>query len=227
MKIHQLEKSKWLKDKQRRRGRGNATWTGNYSSRGLKWQKARSGSSRKAFFEGWQTSIVQRIPKAKGFKRYYKFIKKVAIINLWTLDADVRIENSMTITKELLKDLGYIKAITDIVKILGNWDYAKKLVFTDMDAISASAQKKIDAPGTVHSVPKKAPAKKVVIKKAATKKAKPKVETLKKSTPVKKAVVKKDTAEEVQKKAPVKKTVTKPAASKKAVAKKPAEKKTK
>jgi ribosomal protein L15 len=33
MQIHQLQKSKGLKDKQRRRGRGNATGTGNYSSR--------------------------------------------------------------------------------------------------------------------------------------------------------------------------------------------------
>jgi large subunit ribosomal protein L15 len=51
MRIHQLEKSKGLKDKQRRRGRGNATGTGNYSGRGLKGQKSRSGHSMKPFFE--------------------------------------------------------------------------------------------------------------------------------------------------------------------------------
>jgi large subunit ribosomal protein L15 len=42
MKIHELEKSKGIKDKQRRKGRGNATGTGNYSGRGCKGQKSRS-----------------------------------------------------------------------------------------------------------------------------------------------------------------------------------------
>lgn len=51
MKLHQLHKSKGLHDKQRRLGRGNATGSGNYSGRGLKGQKARSGHGLKAFFE--------------------------------------------------------------------------------------------------------------------------------------------------------------------------------
>lgn len=45
-------------------------------------------------------------------------VKKVSIINLGALDADARISDTMEITKELLKDLGYIKAVNDFVKIL-------------------------------------------------------------------------------------------------------------
>ncbi len=217
MRIHQLEKSKGLKDKQRRRWRGNATGTGNYSGRGLKGQKSRSGHSMKPFFEWGQTSIVQRLPKARGFKRYYKLVKKVTIINLNTLDADVRIADAANITKELLKELGYIKTITDVVKILGHGDYAKKLTFTDMNAISASAQKKIDNPGTVHAVPRKAPVKIIkTIKKSSVKK----IETPKKaSVKVEKAVE--------EKKVPAKKPAVKPliAEEKKVPAKKPAVKK--
>lgn len=51
MKLHTLSKSKGFNPKQKRRGRGNATGTGNYSGRGLKGQKSRSGHSQKAFFE--------------------------------------------------------------------------------------------------------------------------------------------------------------------------------
>ena len=48
---YQLHRSKGLKDKARRRGRGNATGSGNYSGKGLKGQKARSGHSMRPFFE--------------------------------------------------------------------------------------------------------------------------------------------------------------------------------
>ncbi len=42
MKLHELTKSPGFHNKQKRRGRGNATGTGNYSGRGLKGQNSRS-----------------------------------------------------------------------------------------------------------------------------------------------------------------------------------------
>ncbi|MEI7919736.1 MAG: hypothetical protein WCH65_06195 [bacterium] len=58
------------------------------------------------------------MPKARGFTRYYKLVKEVAIINIGVLDADERISDAMEISKQLLKDLGYIKSATVCVKIL-------------------------------------------------------------------------------------------------------------
>jgi len=210
MKIHQLERSKGLKDKQRRKGRWNATWTGNYSGKGLKGQKSRSGFSMKPFFEGGQTSIVQRLPKAKWFKRYYKLVKDFTIVNLWVLDADSRIVDSTSITKEILKELWYIKKVSDAVKILWHGDYAKKLSFVGMDAISASAQSKIDNPGTVHSLPRKAPVKSTTVKKT---KSSPKAPLISNDVTTEKNTIKKPAA---------KKTTT----EKKVAAKKPVAKKT-
>ena len=80
MKLHQLEKSKWFKDKARRLGRWNAS-KGNYSGKWLKGQKARSGRSVRPFFEWGQTPVVMRMPKAKGFKRADKWIDKYVVIN--------------------------------------------------------------------------------------------------------------------------------------------------
>lgn len=146
MKLHQLKRSSWLKNKAKQRGRGNGTGTGNYSGSWLKWQKARSWHSMKAFFEWGQTSIIQRLPKARGFKKPFKLIKEVSVINLWILDQDTRIFDTMELTKAMLKDLGYIKHATDIVKVLWDGDYNKHIKFVDIDLFSKSAQEKIANP---------------------------------------------------------------------------------
>ena len=222
MKLHTLKRSKGIVSKAKRLGRGNGSGKGNYSTKGLKGQKARSGSGIKPFFEGGQTSIVQRIPKARGFTRYYKLVKDVAIVNLGALDMDDRITDGMEITKVLLKTLGYIKNAAGLVKLLGNGEWTKKATFVDMDRISATAQKKLDNPSAPTAtkkttkidktpVEKKTPAKKAVAKAAPAKKE---IETKK---PVAKATV--------EKKAPAKKAVAKAAPAKKTTTKKDAKSK--
>lgn len=211
MKIHELVKSKGIKNKQKRRGRWNGTGTGNYSGKGCKGQKSRSGYSMKPFFEGWQTSIVQRVPKARGFTRYYKLVKNVAIINIGVFDADERISDTMEITKELLKELWYIKSVTNLVKILWQGDYSKHLTFKDIDMFSASAKAKMEKPGTARSVAKKTPVKvvkdpkskvwKLKIKNIADKKVAPK-KTVKVAAKAEKLI---ETKAEVKKETPVKK----------------------
>ena len=184
MKLHTLKRSKGIVSKAKRIGRGNGSGKGNYSTKGLKGQKARSGSGMKPFFEGGQTSIVQRIPKARGFTRYYKLVKDVAIVNLGALDMDDRITDGMEITKVMLKDLGYIKNASGLVKLLGNGEWTKKVTFVDMDRISATAEKKLANPSATTAikkttkivkapVEKKAPAKKAPAKKTADAEAKP------------------------------------------------------
>jgi len=143
MKLHELKKSKGLKDKARRKGRGDATkW--NTCGKGNKWQKARTGWSIRPFFEWWQTPLVQRIPKLKGFKRYYKFVDDYAVVNLSCLEADTRITKE--VTKENLLEFGYRKK-WDKVKILGNGELEKKLTFESIDKFSRSAIEKIEKAG--------------------------------------------------------------------------------
>lgn len=148
MKLHQLVKSKWLHKKSNRVGRWNATGTGNYSGRWLNGQKSRSGYSMKAFFEWGQTSIVQRLPKARWFTRHYALVDTYEVVNLGKLNLDKRILDAMEISKLVLKEFGYIKNEKGLVKILGDGEYTKKLVFVDIDSFSASAKAKIDNPWT-------------------------------------------------------------------------------
>ncbi|MDO4713139.1 MAG: 50S ribosomal protein L15 [bacterium] len=145
MKLHSLVRSKGLKDKLNRRGRGNASGRGNFSGRGCNGQKSRSGHSMKPFFEGGQTSVVQRMPKHRGFKRYYKLVDTIEVVNLAALEKDERITSM--VNKELLVDLGYIRSNADAVKVLGNGDFSKALSFEGIELFSNSAKAKIEKAG--------------------------------------------------------------------------------
>ncbi len=144
MKLHQLEKSKWFKEKARRLGRWNAS-KGNYSGKWLKGQKARSGRSVRPFFEWGQTPVVMRMPKAKGFKRADKWIDKYVIINVSTLEKDASIKTE--VNKANLKEAGYIKSISDLVKILWNGELKKSLNFVGIEKFTKSAVEKIEKAG--------------------------------------------------------------------------------
>lgn len=195
MKLHTLKRSSGIVSKAKRIGRGNGSGKGNYSTKGLKGQKARSGSGIKPFFEWGQTSIVQRIPKARGFKRYYKLVKDVAIVNLGALDMDDRITDGMEITKVLLKALGYIKNAAGLVKLLGNGEWTKKVTFVDMDRISASAEKMLANPTAAQAIKKTTKIEKVA---PAAKKV-----PVAKKAPAKKVVAKEEKVAPAAKKAPV------------------------
>jgi ribosomal protein L15 len=72
----------------------------------------------KPFFEGGQTSIVMRMPKHRGFKRYYKLVESIQTVNLAVLQNDSEIND--IVTKEILLERGYICSLDFAVKILGN-----------------------------------------------------------------------------------------------------------
>lgn len=141
MKLHNLVRSKGLKDKLNRRGRGNASGRGNFSGRGCNGQKSRSGHTMKPFFEGGQTSIVQRMPKHRGFKRYYKLLDMVQVVNLAALEHDSRV--TAKVTKELLVDLGYLHSTADIVKVLGNGILTKSYHLKGLNNFQTLLSKKL------------------------------------------------------------------------------------
>lgn len=66
MKVHELQVD-GHKDK-KRVGRGISAGGGKTAGRGTKGQKARTGKKIRATFMGGQGSLMQRIPKHRGFK---------------------------------------------------------------------------------------------------------------------------------------------------------------
>ncbi len=143
--LHELKKSPGRHKPWKKRGRGNSSGAGNYSGKGLKGQKSRSGWWVAPWFEGGQTPLYRRLPKFRGFKRYFKLLEHHEPVNVGLLESDDRIKSGDTITKELLAQHGYTRKVTSAVKILWNGDIKKKLTFDGLDAISATALSKVES----------------------------------------------------------------------------------
>jgi large subunit ribosomal protein L15 len=131
----------------KRIGRGPGSGKGRYSGRGIKGQKARSGSNKmRPGFEGGQMPIYMRLGKQRG--PYSKDAMpmgphrtKVFSVNVRDLE---RFDGE--VTPELLKEAGLIRNTRLDVKILGHGDLTKKLAVS-AHLFSASAREKIEGAG--------------------------------------------------------------------------------
>lgn len=141
--LHTLTKPLWNKSKALRRWRWNSSGRWNYCGRGLKGQKARSWGSLPAWFEWGQTPLAQRLPKLRWFKRYYKLVDDVCVINVWSLELHPWVSSGDVIDVQKCIDLWYITK-PQTIKILWWWDVSKSLTIS-WCKISTSAQSKIEA----------------------------------------------------------------------------------
>jgi large subunit ribosomal protein L15 len=141
MKIHDLKPAPGSKKSKKRVGRGSGSGLGTTAGKGHKGQKARSGASIKAGFEGGQMPLIRRLPK-RGFTN--RFAKEYEIVNLKILEE--RFNEGDIVSVETLKEKNIIKGNKDGVKILGDGELAKKLVI-NVDKISDAAAKKVKERG--------------------------------------------------------------------------------
>jgi len=140
MRIEDIRPAEGSTKNKKRVGRGVGSGHGKTSCKGHKGQKARSGGTKGAGFEGGQMPLQRRIPK-RGFTNIFK--KEYAIINLDTLDA---LKDDAVITPELLIEKGVIKKRKDGLKVLANGSI-KRPVTIKANAFSTSAAAKIEAAG--------------------------------------------------------------------------------
>jgi large subunit ribosomal protein L15 len=150
-----------LKPAQKRRarkrvGRGLGSGKGRYSGRGIKGQKARSGSHKmRAGFEGGQMPVYMRLGKLRG--PYSKDAMPMGPhrtstvpVNLAVLE--LKFDDGDEVSLEALVEKGIIKNTRTDVKILGGGDLTKKLTVT-AHRFSATAREKIEkAGGTVNAL---------------------------------------------------------------------------
>lgn len=134
----------------KRVGRGQGSGKGRYSGRGIKGQKARSGSNKmRAGFEGGQMPLYMRLPKQRGNTSkdampvgpHRTFSQGVNVSQL-----EQRFDAGAEVTPETLKAAGLIRKLNVDVKILGNGELTKALSIT-AHRFSASAREKIEAAG--------------------------------------------------------------------------------
>jgi large subunit ribosomal protein L15 len=138
------------REARKRIGRGLGSGKGRYSGRGIKGQKARSGSNKmRPGFEGGQMPIYMRLGKQRG--PYSKDAMPVgphrtATVPVNLRDLDRAFGDGDEVTLETLREKGLIKNTKTDVKILGTGELKKKLRVT-AHAFSASAREKIEAAG--------------------------------------------------------------------------------
>ena len=138
MKLENLPRSNETKCT-KRVGRGPGSGMGKTSTRGEKGQKARSGASIPAWFQGGQTPLHRRIP-IRGFNNK-QFETKFATINL--SDLEKFFNDGDVVTPEVLKERKIIKKELSGIKVLANGELTKKLT-VKAHRFSAKAVTKIE-----------------------------------------------------------------------------------
>jgi large subunit ribosomal protein L15 len=149
LNLHSLKPAQ-PRTERKRVGRGLGSGKGRYAGRGIKGQKARSGSHKlPAGFEGGQMPIDMRLPKLRGntsadARPVGPFRTYTQPVNL--RDLEERFEAGADVTLEALLDKGLISNTGVDVKILGSGELTKKLSVT-AHRFSTSAREKIEAAG--------------------------------------------------------------------------------
>lgn len=138
MKLHELATSKSKPTK--RLGRGISAGQGKTAGRGTKGQKSRTGSKFKPGFEGGQTKLAMRLPKARGFKALNPV--NYQVVNL----ADIEMLGKKVVNREILEQAGFIRKNSEPIKLLGGGTI-KIAATISVDKASASAIKAIEKAG--------------------------------------------------------------------------------
>ena len=134
----------------KRVGRGLGSGKGRYAGRGVKGQKARSGSHKmRPGFEGGQMPVYMRLGKQRGATS--KDAMPIGPHRTHTIPVNVGdlervFDERADVTLEALVEKGLIKNTRTDVKVLANGELTKKLTVT-AHAFSAAAREKIEAAG--------------------------------------------------------------------------------
>ena len=141
MRQYEIGPQEGSRHKRKRVGRGNGSGHGNYSTRGSKGHKARSGGNVSPRFEGGQNPLVKRLPSQRGFTNIFK--TEYSLINLHQLGI---FEQGSEVTPQTLLDTALISSLKKPVKILGQGELEYPLI-VKANKFSENARKKIEASG--------------------------------------------------------------------------------
>jgi large subunit ribosomal protein L15 len=115
-------------------GRGGGSGSGNYSGKGMKGQRARSGGKNKGGFAGKKfPAFIAQIPKKRGFRSFHE---RLNVVNLDQINQIFK--SGETVDPNRLFLAGLVSKIKPGVKILGRGQITKKLI-VKADSFSKSA----------------------------------------------------------------------------------------
>lgn len=140
MELNNLRPALGATRNRKRIGRGPGSGHGKTATKGHKGQKARSGGSVKAGFEGGQMPLQRRLPK-RGFTPLSRI--EYAIVNLKQLNA---FEDGSVVDLQALLERGIIRKSLDGLKVLADGVLERKLT-VKAHRFSGAAKEKISAAG--------------------------------------------------------------------------------
>jgi large subunit ribosomal protein L15 len=146
MELNSLKPAIGSTKDRKRIGRGPGSGHGKTATKGHKGQKARSGGSIKAGFEGGQMPMQRRLPK-RGFTPLQR--KEYAIVNLGQLDVFAA---GTSIDLELLMKFGLVSKVLDGVKVLAKGELTKSLSVKAHKFSTSAKDKIIAAGGTIEEI---------------------------------------------------------------------------
>jgi large subunit ribosomal protein L15 len=147
--LHSLAPAPGSRRPRKRVGRGEGSGTGKTSGRGQKGAGSRSGSKRRAAFEGGQMPIHMRMRKLRGphMKKsmpFEPFRTHTQPVNVSALES--RFDAGAEVTLELMKANGLATRKDVPVKVLAKGELSKALT-VHAHAFSAGARERIEGAG--------------------------------------------------------------------------------
>lgn len=147
--LHSLKPAPGSRKPRKRVGRGEGSGTGKTAGRGQKGAGSRSGSKRRARFEGGQMPIHMRMRKLRGphMKKsmpFEPFRTHTQAVNVSDLQG--RFDTGAEVTLELMRSRGLATRKDIPVKVLAKGELTKALT-VHAHAFSAAARQRIEAAG--------------------------------------------------------------------------------
>jgi large subunit ribosomal protein L15 len=147
--LHNLKPAPGSRRPRKRVGRGEGSGTGKTAGRGQKGAGSRSGSKRRARFEGGQMPLHMRMRKLRGphMKKsmpFEMFRTHTQAVNVSDLDA--RFEAGEEVTVESMKSRGLATRKDIPVKVLAKGELSKALT-VHAHAFSKAARERIESAG--------------------------------------------------------------------------------
>lgn len=140
MKLDSLKSTRTDNSPRKRVGRGQGSGKGGTAGRGTKGYHSRSGSKRRAWYEGGQMPLQRRVPK-RGFSNV-RFKSTYQIVNL-SLIANLKMSQ---VDIPTMRDKGLVKSSSIPVKVLAGGELESAVTVT-ANAFSRAAIHKIEKAG--------------------------------------------------------------------------------
>jgi large subunit ribosomal protein L15 len=147
--LHNLQPAPGSRRPRKRIGRGEGSGTGKTAGRGHKGYGSRSGSKRRARFEGGQNPIHMRMRKLRGPNKkmsmpFEPFRTHSQPVNLADLEA--KFDDGAAVDLDALRAAGLATRKNVPVKVLARGELTKKFT-VHAHAFSKTAREKIEAAG--------------------------------------------------------------------------------